>query len=551
MKQTKSSRRTFWTGLPDLDQIIVPDGIPLASLNVIGGGPGTGKTVFALQMLFANASPDNRAIYFSTISEPSVKFLSYLQDFGFYDSHKMFSSIVVRDIGEVIQTRPLAKVIESINRIIQEEKARMVVIDSFKAISDIVPQADALRVFAYNLAVNLVSSMCTAFLVGEYTPEDMTEVPIFAIADGILFLSLDREGMKRQRYLEFHKLRGRRFFPGQHPMTITARGITAYPRIKTPETFEDYSIPSQHISTGLPQLDEMMMGGFPAGSATMVAGGAGTGKTLLSLHFIIHGVSRGEPGVLVTFQENPAQLRHIAASFGWDLAHMEREGLLEIVYSSPVEIQPDIHTTQVKEAVRRVKARRVVVDSLKDLEIATPNKVRYKDYVYSLVNDFKCQSITSVLTNEIPELFGSFTLSEYGVSFIADNVILLRYVEVNGHMGRALSVLKVRGSQHDKSIRQFQITDSGLHLGLPLQAITGVLAGTPVISDKGTLSHLPLRARYLVEMLRRKKRASLDELQLETGLTGDSLSQELLELQQQGVIIALRREDGEYYKATM
>ncbi|MCB0136697.1 MAG: hypothetical protein KDD75_16450, partial [Caldilineaceae bacterium] len=177
MMSEKQTAEVFRTGLSAIDTAIIPEGIPLRSLNVIGGEPGTGKTLLALQMLFANASPTNRAIYFTTISEPSVKFLSYLQNFDFYDPDKMFSSIVVRDIGDDIQTKPLEEVIRTINEVIDEENARIVVIDSFKAISDIVPQADELRIFAYNLAVNLVSSMCTAFLVGEYTPKDTAEVP--------------------------------------------------------------------------------------------------------------------------------------------------------------------------------------------------------------------------------------------------------------------------------------------------------------------------------------------------------------------------------------
>lgn len=551
MNKRQPAAETFWTGLPTLDEVIIPDGISLRSLNVLGGGPGTGKTVLALQILFANASPDNRAIYFTTISEPTVKFLAFLQDFEFYDPEKMFSSIVVRDIGEIIQNQPLPQVIEIISETIAREEARLVVIDSFKAISDIVPQADQLRIFAYNLAVNLVSAMCTTFLVGEYTPQDVTEVPVFAIADGILFLSFVSEGMNRQRYLEWQKLRGRRFVSGLHPISISAEGIAVYPRIKTPEVFQDYTITGQQLSTGLPTLDEILAGGLPTGSATMVAGGAGTGKTLMGLHFITEGVANGEPGVIVTFQENPVQLRHIASCFGWDLAQMEKEGLLEIVYASPVEIQPDMHARLVNTVIRRRRAKRVVIDSLKDLEIATPNKVRFKDYVYSLVNQFKRLGITSLLTNEIPELFGSFTLSEFGVSFITDNVILLRYVEQGGQMSRALSVLKVRGSQHDKKIRQFEITSEGMQVGQHLRAVTGILSGMPVFGGEASLLHLPPRTRYLTETLKQKGAIDLAELQTITGLTEEILREELEELQQQGLVISSTRKEHTLYKVTL
>jgi circadian clock protein KaiC len=551
MTEAKPTAKSFWTGLPALDQVIIPKGIPLRSLNVIGGGPGTGKTVLALQMLFANASPENRAIYFTTISEPTIKFLAYLQDFSFYDREKMFSSILVRDIGEAIQTQPLPQVIMNINDAIKEESARLVVIDSFKAISDIVPQAEQLRIFAYNLAVNLVSSMCTAFLVGEYTYEDIVAVPVFAIADGIVNLSFRAEGLNRQRYLEVHKVRGRPFVQGLHPFSISPSGITIYPRIRTPEHFEEYAVGTGRASTGLPSLDEMLDGGLPEGSATMVAGGAGTGKTLMGLHFITSGAECGEPGVIVTFQENPAQLREIARAFGWDLRGLEEQGKIAHLYHSPVEIQPDIHTALVKEAVEQIGARRVLIDSLKDLEIATSDKVRFKDYVYSLVNELKRRSVTTLLTNEISELFGSFALSEFGVSFIADNVILLRYVEMGGRMGRALSVLKVRGSQHDKDIREFEITEQGLCIGKPIRAMTGVLTGNPVVGEEWGWRELEPGERYVMEILRDGGPATLAEMVAATMIPPDGLEPLLSELAERGYVLPYGRGDGQRYKVTV
>lgn len=479
MIETKPTAGTFWTGLPALDQVIIPDGIPLRSLNVIGGTPGTGKTILALQMLFANAGPDYRAIYFTTISEPTVKFLGYLQDFDFYDPQKMFSSIVVRDIGEVIQTQPLPQVIETINQAIAEENARLVVVDSFKAISDVVPQIERLRVFAYDLAVNLVSSMCTAFLVGEYTSEDVALVPVFAIADGIIFLTFEEQGLNRVRFLDVHKIRGRRYFAGRHPFNISEQGITVYPRITTPALPPDYEITGEKLSTGVAGLDEMLRGGFPQRSVTLISGGAGLGKTLLSLHFAINGIECGEPCLFVCFQETPSHLRALARGFGWDLADLEAQGLLKLFYTSPVELIVDQHTAHIKQAIAELGARHVVIDGLKDIEMATPDKVRFKDYIYSLANFFRAQGINGLLTNETPQLFGTMTLSEQGVSFIADNVILLRYVELASQITRAISVLKMRGSDHDKSLREFRITSAGLEVLEPFEGMQGILTGTP------------------------------------------------------------------------
>jgi len=553
MSTVKPMAGNFWTGLPGLDDVILPGGTPLRSLNVIGGAPGTGKTVLALQMLFANATPENRALYFTTISEPTVKFLAFLQDFDFYDPEKMFRSIVVRDIGDAIQSQPLPQVIETINQAIVEEKARIVVIDSFKAISDVVPQVDQLRVFAYNLAVNLVSSMCTAFLVGEYMPQDVSSVPIFAVADGILFLSFESEGLTRQRYLEWHKVRGRPFFPGLHPFTIDTAGVTAYPRIRTPESFEQYEVPTGQLSTGLPRLDELLSGGIPKGSATLIAGGTGVGKTLLGLHFIMKGCAQGENAVIVTFQKNPSQLRRLAAGFGWDLAALEATCQLELIYSSPVEIQLDIHAARVKAAVDHMGACRVLIDSLKDLEVTTGSKARYRDYVYSLVDEFKRDGVTLMLTHELTELFGAFRMSEEGISIIVDNTILMRYVEMGGRVARALSVLKVRGSPHGKEISRFEITDHGMEVGTPIRAASGVLTGAPMLSGECLLQHLSPRMRYVVETLRvsRASAMTIALLQEATGLPAVLLESILQDLKQQGLVLQSDEAEGPYFRSAV
>jgi circadian clock protein KaiC len=256
--------------------------------------------------------------------------------------------------------------------------------------------------------------------------------------------------------------------------------------------------------------------------------------------------------VIVTFQENPRQLREIARSFGWDLAEMERQGLLVHLYSSPVEIQPDIHAAHVREIVQRIGAKRVILDSLKDIEIATPDKVRFKDYIYALVNMFKLQGVTTLLTNEIPEMFGPFQLSEYGVSFVVDNVILLRYVELAGRMGRAINIMKVRGSQHSKEIRYFEITSDGIQIMTVVDAQTGVLTGIPIIRDnRKDLQYLPIKARYVIEALQERGKADLDELVSLTGLSAEDLTKELDELREQGMVIITKNNNKKYYKTTL
>jgi circadian clock protein KaiC len=538
------------TGVPGLDGVLA-GGIPELSISIIAGPPGGGKTILTQQIIYANASPDRKVLYLTTLSEPALKMFHYLQKFSFFDADKVGSSVIYLSIGEIMLEKGPEETIAVIFKYVEEYKPSLVVVDSFKAIHDMSKDKLEVRKFGFDLSVRLATWSVTAFFVGEYTQQESEQEPIFSIADSVIRLRYQPHGLHYQRYVDVLKMRGEGYFTGLHPFTINHTGLTVYPRIKTPETFPDYEPASERLSTGLSELDAMLHGGLPPGTATMVAGGAGTGKTLLGLHFITAGISRGEPSAIVTFQENPVQLRQIAQTFGWDLAAMETQGLLVHLYNSPVEMQPDVHADIVKTAVRKVGARRVLIDPISDIEMATPDKVRYKDYIYSLVNEFKMQGITMLLTNEIPELFGPFQLSEHGVSFITDNVILLRYVELYGQMGRALSVMKVRGSQHSTEIREFEITQAGLRIGNPVRVLTGVLAGTPVVQDERILRSLPPRSRYIVETITQAGLDTLQALQVKTGLAITTLEEELETLQQQGLVIAIRRDAEMYYKTTV
>jgi circadian clock protein KaiC len=539
------------TGVPSLDTIL-DGGIPLYSVNIIAGSSGSGKTILTQQILFHNCHDDVRGIFFTTLSEPAFKMIRYQQQFAYFDLERLNQNVFFVDIGQVLRTKSLDDALRVINQHVEEIGAQFIAIDSFKAVYELVGNRQDERRFGYDLAVSLATWTCTSFLVGEYTPTEIDNEPIFAVADGIFYLNNPKQGMQNVRRLNILKMRGMSYFTGDHPFTISSEGMKVYPRIRTPEEFTEYDMMSDRVAVGVPSLDAMIDNGFPRGTTTMVAGAAGTGKTLLGLHFIVNGGARGEPGVIVTFQENPVQLREIARSFGWDLRQMEAEGMLAHLYNSPVEIQPDIHTDRVKMAVERVGARRVLIDSLRDLEIATPDKVRYRDYVYSLVEDFKRHGITTLITNEIAQLFGEFQLSEHGISFIADNVILLRYVELEGRISRALSILKMRGSFHDKTIRELLISNQGIAIGEPIKALTGILTGTPVLNESFPLTELSPRSRYVLAILRSIGPASAADLETQTGLWHDQLTQELDHLLQNG-LAETAGTDGvvSFYKATI
>jgi circadian clock protein KaiC len=539
------------TGIPSLDGIL-NGGLPRNSVNVIAGPPGTGKTILAQQIVFHNAVRDDRAPYLVTVSEPTVKILRYSQQFTFFDSDRVGQNVIYLDIGSTLLEHGLDEITHQVEQYIEQYSPTILAIDSFKAIHEVAPDAPKLREFAYRLAVRLTTWGTTTLLVGEYTRETINEAPIFAVADGIILLDHESRGMETYRYLEVLKMRGVGYFSGRHPFSISADGITVYPRLKTPATMEPYPVGETRISLGVGGLNEMAQGGVLSATSTLVAGSAGTGKTLLCLHFLLEGVRKKEPGLLITFQETPSMLRAFARGFGWDLERLEAEGLLHFLYTSPVEMGVDEHAHVIRQAIAKSGARRVAMDSLKDIELATPDKVRYKDYIYSLVNDFRRQGITSLLTSEIAEMFGAFIVSEYGISFVADNVILLRYVEMAGRVARALSVLKMRGSDHDKSVREFRITaGAGMEVLQPFEEYDTVLTGATVTSGIPGTAMLPPRARRILRVLSGVPGLAPDELAESIDDTLEHAQETLETLLQLGYVVRKERAGETVYKATM
>jgi circadian clock protein KaiC len=538
------------TGIPSLDRIL-NGGVPRNSVNVIAGPPGTGKSILAQQMVFHNARADDRAPYLVTVSEPTVKMLRYNQRFTFFDAERVGKNVIYLDLGSTLLQGGLDEVTRQIEHYIEKYSPVVLAIDSFKALHEVAKDVPQLREFAYRLAIRLTTWGTTTLMVGEYTRENIFETPIFAIADGIFYLDHAERGMQTERYLEVLKVRGDGYFAGKHPFTIDSDGIRVYPRLTTPATMKPYPVGERRLSLGVPGLDEMTRSGVLSATSTLVAGSAGTGKTLLGLHFLLEGIQQGEPGLLITFQETPSMLRAFSRGFGWDLEQLESEGKLHLLYSSPVELSVDQHAETIRQWVVETGARRIVMDSLKDIELATPDKVRYKDYIYSMVNEFRRHGITSLLTSEIPEMFGNFTVSEYGVSFVTDNVVLMRYVEMEGHVARALSVLKMRGSDHDKSVREYRITaEAGIGVMQPFVDYDTVLTGATSHPGPPGASLLSPYPRRVLHKLTGTPAQPLEELARACKLDPEFTREAVDTLLQLGYVVRLSRDGKTLYQTT-
>jgi circadian clock protein KaiC len=241
------------------------------------------------------------------------------------------------------------------------------------------------------------------------------------------------------------------------------------------------TVGTPRVKTGIPEFDAMLRGGFMKGDAVMLAGSAGTGKTTIALQYLINGISTaGEGGIYLTFEQHPDQIYRDAKSFGWDLRKMEAEDKLRIVFTSPDLLMGDGDPeTLLDEPMKTVKARRIVVDSLSHLSMFAKND-DIRQETYRVVNFFKRRGMSTLLIWESPQVLGhSYAMSDVGLSFLVDTIVSLKFVEIDSTIRRAIVVLKMRGSDHDKSLREYEVTKDGVKVHASFKDYQGIMSGSP------------------------------------------------------------------------
>src|SRR4051812_32493624 len=289
-----SSFKRLPTGNRELDEIL-QGGIPENSINIIMGEPGSGKTTLAEEFVFANANDERRPIlYLTTLSEPLDKVIKYLQQFQFFDLEKMGRTVLYEGLGAELTAHGIGALLPRLKEAIKTISPKIIVIDSFKAIHDLATSTPEMRLMLYEVGQLLAAYDTTAFLIGEYRHEDIARFPEFAVADGIVELSRNVRGARDERSLRVSKLRGSSYQQGSHAFDITPAGLQVYPRLVSPVEAAFYKRAATRTSSGVPGLDSMLAGGFWTGSATLLAGPTGSGKTTMAVQFILDGLRRGE-----------------------------------------------------------------------------------------------------------------------------------------------------------------------------------------------------------------------------------------------------------------
>jgi circadian clock protein KaiC len=477
--------RQLRTGVPGLDQIL-GGGLPEFSFNLIAGAPGSGKTTLAQQIMFGLAGPKCHAVYFTVVGEPPLKMLRYQQQYTFFDVERVDASIRFVNLSQDLVGGTLDKTLARIVQEVEATNPRIVFVDSFRTVAQAAERARdgeiELQHFVQQLAIRLTGWQATTFLIGEYDPRESEHDPVFTVADGLLWLhqSMDRNSMVRK--MQVMKMRGQAPVPGLHTFRITTDGVQVFPRVivgpaDKPSRKRE---PRKRLLLDIDEVDEMLGGGIPDGYSVLVAGPSGSGKSVLATEFIMAGIRHDEPGILAVFEKRPNEYSQTPPG-GRAFEQMIRQGKVGVIHSRPLDLSIDETLYEIVEEIHRLKAKRLVVDSLSGFELALAPTFRedFRESLYRMVAVLTGMGITMMMTAELEDTYTELRFSPHGTAFLTDVIIMQRYIELKGRLQRVMSVVKVRGSAHSKDIRAFEITKTGIVVGEALETYDGLLTGHP------------------------------------------------------------------------
>lgn len=476
--------RRVSTGIPGLDEVLLGGFLPSRTYLVVGA-PGTGKTILALQWLREGAKHGERSLYI-TLAEPISEIMKNAAGFNWdlrgIETVDLSPQVIAgQESFQEYRVFPPSEVEEPLlwDRIWQavtEHNPQRLVLDPVTILKDLSPDLYQFRRNLLRLVSRLNAQGLTTILVAE--PGDVAEEKTLAlVVDGVLRLTrtVGPSRLVDLRAVEVEKFRGSDYLPGLHPLRITAQGIEVFPHRVFP--LVGPAKVGEKISTGIPGLDQIIDGGLEAGTATLISGPAGVGKTTLGLHILASAAQRGIPGVLYTFEEQPATLLARTEGVGIPLHSLVNSGKIRILAISPLTLYPDEFFQLVRRHVEEEGRKMVMLDSLRGYNLAMEEFGSLTAHTHNLAAYLASQGVTSLWLTEIEKIVGELSLTELGVSFVFDNAILLRYVERFGQLLRAIGCLKKRGGRASPEVREFQITPHGLRVGEEPLRIPGFFSG--------------------------------------------------------------------------
>lgn len=474
------------TGVPGLDYVMA-GGYARSSLHLIEGTPGAGKTTLALQFLMEGRNRGERGLYVS-LSETRAELLRSAETHGWnLDGIDIFELIPPELTLDPQQDQTvlyasdleLGETVGMVMKEVERRKPHRVVFDSVAEIRLLSQSPLRHRRQVLALKHFLASQGCTALFLDDMTQE-IEETSLHSLAHAVVRLQHNamQFGGDRRR-LRVFKMRGREFRGGYHDFVIRKGGVVIHPRLIAAEHHGDYS-DVEPIGTGIPELDRLLGGGLDRGTGTLVIGPAGSGKSTLCLQFLRAALDRGEKGLIVSFDESRRVLLKRAGGVGLDLASYEKRGLLALKHVDPAELSPGELSGMISEHVE-AGARVVLLDSLTGYQNALPEENFLALQMHELLTYLGQQGVLTLVVLAQHGLVGPMQ-SSVDLTYISDNVLMLRFFEARGQIRRALSVLKKRTGGHETTIREFMIDGRGLQVGPVLDNFQGVLTGAPTFS---------------------------------------------------------------------
>jgi len=477
---TKATINRLATRVPGLDEVL-GGGLPEFSFNLIAGQPGCGKTTLAHQIMFALATPERPAIYFTVLGEPPLKMLRYQQQFDFFEAEAVNGRLRFVCLAEDAMTGDLDRVLKRIVDEVAAHNPGLVFVDSFRSVAFASESADSpktsLQLFVQQLGMLMTSWQATTFLVGEYCNETDAN-PVYTVADGLIWLrqSVQRNSMVRK--LEIMKMRGQSTLPGLHTFRIDHTGMRVFPPaqvVAAASAAPDAAVPGERALMGVPELDEMLGGGLPRGYSLLVAGPSGSGKSILASAFLAEGARCGETGVVAAFEQHPNRARNSV------LVDLIARGQVGLIDSREPDLSIDEITLLILTEVGRLKASRVVLDSLSGFELALAPTFRtdFRESLLGLVTALARAGVSVLMTSELEDRYTDLRFSPYGAAFLTDAIIVQRYIEIDSRLQRVMAVVKVRASGHSDELRLYSIGEDGIRMGEMLPEQEGLLGGRP------------------------------------------------------------------------
>jgi circadian clock protein KaiC len=490
--------RKIRTMIEGFDEI-THGGLPEGRTTLVSGTSGTGKTLLAIQFLYHGIKYFDYPGLFVTFEESPKDIIQNAYSFGWdlqslIERGKLFilDASPDPDGQEVVGNFDLSALIERIQYAIRKYKAKLVSIDSVTAVFQQYDAASVVRREIFRLVARLkqleVTSVMTTERVEEYGQIARFGVEEF-VSDNVVIVRNVLEGERRRRTVEILKLRGTTHMKGEYPFTITNDGINIFPLGAMRLTQRSSNV---RISSGIETLDRMCGGGFFKDSIILATGATGTGKTLLVSKFLEEGCRKGERAILFAYEESRAQLSRNAYSWGINFEEMEKKGLLKLFCNYPESAGLEDHLQMIKTEISLFKPSRIAIDSLSALARGVTNNA-FRQFVIGVTGYAKQEEITGFFTNTTDQFMGTHSITESHISTITDSILLLQYVEIRGQMSRAINVFKMRGSWHDKGIREYVISDAGAEIKDSFSNYERIISGSPTritVDEKSELSRI-------------------------------------------------------------